>query len=109
MKANIDRLESKTATLDALKENIRMHVKGCSLSESHITWSHKRKQRSVSKLVKHLEWIIELEKDQDIPDEPQIEVPQQKKDASLGTQTLEDQNLDEAFEKKTELIRGEVE
>jgi hypothetical protein len=43
VKANLDRLESKTAKLDALKENIRMRVKGCVLSEAHITWSHKHK------------------------------------------------------------------
>jgi hypothetical protein len=71
VQAKLDRLESKTAKLDALKENIRMRVKGYGLSEAHITWSHKRKQRSVTKLASHLEY-----KNQDIPDEPHIEVPQ---------------------------------
>ena len=55
VQAKLDRLESKTAKLDALKENIRMRVKGCGLSEAHITWLHKRKQRSVTKLASHLE------------------------------------------------------
>ena len=85
--------------MDALKENIRIRVKGCGLSEARITWSHKRKQRSVSKLASHLEWIIAWEKDQDIPDEPHIEVLEQKNDTALGTQTSEGQNLDEAFDK----------
>ena len=109
VQANLDRLESKIAKLDALKENIRMRVKGCGLSEAHITWSHKHEQRSVTKSSSHLEWIIGWEKNQDIPDEPHIKVPQQKNDATLGTQTLEAQKLDEAFDKKTESIRGEVE
>jgi len=57
-----------------------------------------------------LEWIIiEWEKDQDIPNEPHIQETQRKKDASLETRTLEVQNLDETFEKKTESIRNEVE
>jgi hypothetical protein len=59
VQANLNRLDSKTAKLDALKENIRMRVKGCDLSGAHITWSHKHKQRSVTKLASHLKWIIE--------------------------------------------------
>ena len=94
--------------MGALKYNIRMRVKGCVLSEAHITWSHKRKQHSLNKLASHLEWIIEWEKNQDISDELHIEVPQQKNDASLGTQTLEAQKLDESFDEKTGSIRGEV-
>ena len=109
MQANLDRLDSKTVKLDALKENIRMRVKGCGLSEAHITWSHKRKQRSVTKLASQLELIIEWKKNQDIADEPHIEVPQRNNAATLGTQTLEAQKLDKAFDKKTESIRGEVE
>ena len=108
VQANLDRLDSKIAKLDALKENIIMRVKGCGLSEAHITWSHKHKQRSVTKLASHLEWIIEWEKNQDIPDKSHIEVPQGKNDATLGTQTLEAQKLDEVFDKKTESIKGEV-
>jgi len=108
VKANLDMLELKTAKLGALKENIRMRVKGYGLSEAHSTWSHKHKQRSVTKLASHLEWIIEWEKNQDIPNEPHIEVPQRKNEATLGTQTLEARKLDDAFDKKTESIRGEV-
>ena len=63
----------------------------------------------MTKLASHLEWIIEWEKNQDIHDEPHIKVPQRKNDATLRTQTLEAQKLDEAFDKKTESIRGEVE
>ena len=70
---------------------------------------HTHKQRSVSKLASHLEWIIDWGKDQDIPNEPYIEVRQQENNASLGTHTLEAQNLDDAFDKKTKSIRGEVE
>jgi len=109
VQANIDRLESKTAKLDALKENIRMRVKRCGLSEAHITWSHKHEQRSVTKSSSHLAWIIGWEKNQDIPDEPHIEVPQQKNVAILGTQTLQAQKLNETFDKMTGSIRGEVE
>ena len=74
----------------------------------HHLVTHKRKQRSLTKLASHLEWIIEWEKNQDIPDKPHIEVQQRKNDATLGTQTLEAQKLDEVFDKKTESIKGEV-
>jgi len=106
VQAKLDRLESKTAKLDALKENIRMRVKGYGLSEAHITWSHKHKQHLVTKLTSHLEWIIEWKNNQDIPDELHIEVLQRKNDAILGTQTLEAQKLDESFDKKTASTRG---
>ena len=43
------------------------------------------------------------------PDKSHIEVPQRKNYVTLGTQALEAQKLDEAFDKKTESIRGEVE
>ena len=77
--------------------------------DDHITWSQKRKQQSVSKVASHVEWIIDWKKDQDIPDKPQMEVPQRKTYASLGTRTLEAEELYELFEKKTASIRGEVE
>ena len=55
---NLAKLTSKTAKLEALKENIRMRVKGCGWEACHIAWSHQRRQRSVKELSKHLKWII---------------------------------------------------
>ena len=109
VKQNLNKLKSKTAKLEALKENIRMRVKGCGFEEAHITWSFRRKQRSVNELAKKLEWVIEWEKDQEVPLEPRIELPQRRNDASLGSRTEEAEQLDEKFNKKSASIRVEVE
>ena len=109
VKRNLGKLTSKTAQLDALKENIRMRVKGCGFEMAHITWSFRRKQRSVKELADKLEWIIEWEKSQVVPAEPHMELPQRRKDATLGTQTLESNELDEKYEKKATSIRVGVE
>ena len=89
-----------------------MRVKGCGLEMAHITWSFWGKQRSVKELAEKLEWIIEWEKSQVASAEPHMELRQRRNLATLGTQTLESNELNEKYEKKATSIRvgvGEVE
>ena len=80
----LEKLKSKTAKLDALKENIKIRVIGFGwIEDCHITWSHKKNPRPVSELAKHLEWIIGWEKEKKLPKKPHITAPARRKDALL--------------------------
>ncbi len=55
IKKNLKKLGSKMATLEALKENIKMQTIGYGLDECKILWSTKGEPRLVDELAARLE------------------------------------------------------
>ena len=101
--ANLAKLKSKAARLDALKENIWMRVKGYWCWEKvHTTWCHKRRECTVKELVTHLKWV---EMGQDVPKDPHIKLHERRNDASLGTHMDKIKDTDSKFSAWTEAIR----
>ena len=117
MKTMLGRLNSESAKLEALKENIRMRVIGFGWTQFAITWSSKGKKRSVVELTHHMKMIIKEEKKLTPPTDPAIQLPTRDELPVLGTtatQQLIDSNEtahidEEQFRKEVEELRQQRE
>ena len=87
VKTVLERLQSESAKVEALKENIQMQVIGLVWKQFAITWSQKGVRRSVDELVMHLKMIIREEKKLTPPTDPALEMPKRAELPILGTAT----------------------
>ena len=108
MTQGLKELTSKTARLEALKENIRIRVKGFGWKEFEIRWSEQGVAKTVDELAKHLKNIIIAEADMEFPKEPPINIPKRKKTPDLGDLTTFAKNLDTKFLKDAETFKQEA-
>ena len=102
VKKMLGRLKSDSAKLEALKENIQMHVIGLGWKQFAIVWSHKGAKRSVDELATHLKMIIREEKRLTPPKDPALEMPKRLELPLLGTasQQLIKSNTTAAIDEK---------
>jgi hypothetical protein len=80
-------LKPESAKLEALKENIRMHVIGFGWKQFTITWSYRGAMRSVEELAVHLRMLIREEKKLMPLMDPALELPKHLELPILGTAT----------------------
>jgi len=109
MKTMLGRLNSESAKLEALKENIRMRVIGFGWTQFAITWSSKGKKRSVVELTHHMKMIIKEEKKLTPPSDPAIQLPTRAELPVLGTATQQLIDSNETAQIDEEQFRKEVE
>ena len=88
------RLKSKTAQLDALKQNIRMRVVGLGWKDLATAWSKDGKEFTPAQLAAHLKTIIVAGRSRDIPSKPPLPLPARKELPTLGTQSRDAAALD---------------
>ena len=69
-------------------------MKGYVLKEYHITWTHKRKLRTIGEITAMLRKIIKEEENRDIPTQAHWEGHIPLKNPVLGTMTYERRHLD---------------
>jgi hypothetical protein len=112
----LGRLKSESAKLEALKENIRMHVIGLGWKQFTITWSHKGAKQSVEELGAHLRMIVREEKKLTPPNNPALEMSKRLELPILGSasQQLMESNStaridEEQFRKEAEELRRQRE
>ena len=74
----LKKIKSKSAKLEALKENIRIRTIGLGWKDLAITWSSNGSERTPVELTKHLKMIIKEEKKRNIPSRPTINVQQKE-------------------------------
>ena len=84
MDRELKRLNSKSAKLDGLKENIRMRVLGLGWTDLHTAWSKNGKEYMVNELSNHLKKIISHQRTREIPNKPPLELPERKQLPTLG-------------------------
>ncbi len=70
--------------MEALKENIRMHMIGLGWKQFAITWSYKGAKQSVNKLAAHLKMIIREEKKLTPPKDSALVMPKRLEFANPG-------------------------
>ena len=80
----LKRLNSKSAKLDGLKENIRMRVLGLGWKDLHTAWSKNGKEYTVNELSNHLKKIISHQRTREIPNKPPVELPERKQLPTFG-------------------------
>ncbi len=102
-------LKLESAKLEALKENIRMHVIGLGWKQFTITWSYRGAMQLVEELAAHLRVMIREEKKLTPPKDPAFEMPKRLELPILGTaiQQLMESNAtarinEEQFKKEVE-------
>jgi len=88
---------TKKDQMDAVKNNILIRVKGFNWKEFHHAWSKKGTFYTIEQLAAHLEFIIEKEKDYEIPTFPDhaAYLPTRRDLPCLGTRTIDVAELDE--------------
>ena len=101
VKRELKKLKSKTAKLNALKENIRMRVIGLGWKDFATPWSKNGEKFTALYLTSHLEKIIICEGRNKIPTKPPVELPKRKELPILGTKTQVLTNLDSTYDKNT--------
>ena len=118
--ANLRRFKSESSKYEALKENIRIRVKGFGWQWAHHAWSKNGDKYTVKQLADHLKYIIREENKPaikaTIPPEPKTELPKRQATGILGTAHAAQRSLDSKFmgdeaewKKKVEKIRLERE
>jgi hypothetical protein len=105
----LGRLKSESAKLEALKENIRMHVIGLGWKQFTITWSHRGAKQSVEELATHLRMIIREEKKLTPPKDPAVEMLKHLELPILGTATQQRMESDATARINEEQFRKEAE
>ena len=93
----LKKLTSDNAKYNAIKENIRMRVKGLGWLQFDHAWSKGGRKYSVFELAKHLQKIIREEKKIAVPNEPPLIVPQRVALSVLGTQSSQVESLDAKY------------
>lgn len=88
------KLKTKTAKLEALKENIKMRVVGLGFSDLATAWSKDGKEFTPHHLAAHLKTIITATRSRTIPAKPPIPLPERKALPSLGVQAHDAAALD---------------
>ena len=85
--------------MNAVKEQIRIRVKGFGWSDLHHPWSEGGKDHSPDILLKHLiEKIIPQQNKRGIPKEPMMTLPSRKQTPQLGTRTSDIDKLDAHYD-----------
>jgi hypothetical protein len=93
------KLQSKTAKLDAVKEQIRIRVLGFGWKDLHHPWSKDGTDYSPEELLTHLvDTIIPEQSSRGIPDMPTMDLPSRKETKQLGTRTVDVEELDSRYE-----------
>jgi hypothetical protein len=93
------KLQSKTAKLDAVKEQIRIRVLGFGWKDLHHPWSEDGTDYSPEELFTHLvDTIIPEQSSRGIPDMPTLDLPSRKETKQLGTRTVDVEELDSRYE-----------
>jgi hypothetical protein len=93
------KLHSKTAKLDAVKEQIRIRVFGFRWKDLHHPWSKDGTDYSPEELLTHLvDTIFPEQSSCGIPDMPTIDLPSPKETKQLGTRTVDVEELDSCYE-----------
>jgi hypothetical protein len=104
------KLRSKTAKLDAVKEQIRIRVVGFGWDDLHHPWSKGGVDYSPEDLRDHLiNKIIpeQANSKRGIPEKPTMNLPSRKETKQLGTRTLDVDDLDKCNDdEKDEVIAG---
>ena len=93
----LKKLTSDNAKYTAIKENIRMHVKGLGWVQFDHAWSKGGRKYSVFELAKHLQKIIREEKKIAVPNEPPLIAPQRVALSVLGTQSSQVESIDAKY------------
>lgn len=118
--ANLRKLKSESTKYEALKENIRIRVKGFGWQWAHHAWSKNGVKYTIRQLADHLKDIIRKENTAaikaTIPPEPKTELPKRQTTGVLGTAHSALLSLDSKFmgdevewKKKVDKIRLERE
>ena len=79
-KKTFDKLNSRAARIDAVKEQIRIRVIGFGWKDLHHPWSYNGREFTPAEQFDHLiKNIIPEQVKHSIPDKPKMELPSQKK------------------------------
>ena len=106
----IDKLTSKTARLDFLKEQITIYVKGLGWEDCHHAWTYLGDDYTVAELAKWLkEEIIAKHKARPVPKSPKVSAPTRKKLPVVGTLTADVIEMDAEKAKREEVMLREAE
>ena len=103
------KLESKTARLEATKEQIRMRVIGFGWNNLHHAWSKDVCEYTPEELQDHLiKEIIPQQQKRGIPDKPTMDLPSRKATKQLGRRTADVDDLDKRYEseKSAVIVKG---
>ncbi len=90
------KLTSKSAKLEAVKENIRMRVVGLGWDDCRTAWSKNGKEYTPDELAQHLKNIIRDTRNRKIPKNAPVVLPMRKELPVLGTQTSDVVAIDAA-------------
>jgi hypothetical protein len=100
-KKAFDKLNSRAARMDAVKEQIRIRVIGFGWKDLHHPWSKNGREFTPEELFDHLiKNIIPEQVKRSIPDKPKMELPSRKKTPQLGTKTMDVDKLDCRYEEE---------
>ena len=90
------KLKSKTAKLDAVKEQIKIRVLGFGWDDLHIPWSSSGIHQSPEQLLTYLiDTLIPAQTTRIVPETPKITLPSREKNMpTLGTRTTDIAVLD---------------
>jgi hypothetical protein len=105
------KLESNTARLNAIKEQIRIYVIGFGWKDLHHQWSKDGRAYTADELFKYLvqTLIPEISRRGGIPNSPTMDLSSRKVTTQLGTRTVDLDDLDHLHEnKKQEAIAEAV-
>ena len=93
------KIQSKTAKLDAVKEQIRIRVLGFGWKDLHHPWSKDCVDYSPEELLAHLvDTIIPQQRSRGIPDMPTMDLPSRRDTKQLGTKTVDVEDMDRRYE-----------
>jgi hypothetical protein len=109
-KAAYKKLESNTARLNAVKEQIRIYIIGFGWKDLHHPWSKEGRAYTADELFKYLvQTLIPEISHRGIPDSPTMDLPSRKLTPQLGTRTADLDELDQLHEtRKQEAIEEAV-
>jgi hypothetical protein len=105
----LKKLSSDRAKYTAVKENIRMRVKGLGWDWCEHAWSKNGRKYTVYELAKHLQMIIKKEKSLVVPNKPPLIAPTRISLPVLGTQSSQVAALDEKYLSNESDIRRKAE
>ena len=98
----LDKLTSKNAKLNALKENICMRVLGLGWKDLATLWSKNGKEFTPNQLTTHLKNNVSHQRTRVIPGKPLVELPKRKILPSLGTKTGTVSRIEQRYENQPE-------
>ena len=83
----LKKIRSKSAKLNALKENIRIRVLGLGWKDLATPWSRDSRELTPDKLIDHLKNIISYQRTRGMPKDPPVDFPKRKMLPTLGSKT----------------------